>query len=43
VPLSSSVIAISLANDGRRSVLTWRAVDGSVRTGAVIDLYLPVQ
>lgn len=53
-PAHEIVIAIPLANElrprctkegdceGERGVVHWRATDGNVRTGAVIDVYLPM-
>jgi hypothetical protein len=51
-PLADVVVAISLAYhvdarcdargncEGERAELTWRAADGALRTGAVVDVYL---
>jgi hypothetical protein len=52
-PAYEVILALPLANErrprcteegdceGERSAMSWRAADGSARTGAVIDVYLP--
>lgn len=52
-PLGDTIVSISLANqlvkrcdarsncEGERASLTWRAAGGELRTGTVVDVYLP--
>ena len=52
-PLGDSIVSISLAArmdarcdardncEGERASITWRDADGSLRTGSVVDVYLP--
>jgi hypothetical protein len=52
-PLDETIVAISLAAhldtrcdargncEGERAAITWRAPDGTLHTGAVVDVYLP--